>query len=154
MSSVGLSPETLARLEAQLQADLDAVRPVRTLLTPTKDAVQGSPATQPPVVPPAAAEEKGAVTPAGAIPTPAAPTPAPFVPPPGAGVAVPQAVALIDGEFGLVAVKRVLTREHLGGHAETEIRKVLNKMVKSGELRVVTAPRGRGGSTYQRVTQG
>jgi hypothetical protein len=159
MSSPGLSPETLARLEAQLQADLDAVRRVRALLAPVKDAGQPlPPAPALPAVPqfaiPPAAGEKGAAQAADAGTVPPAATPAPYVPPPATAVAVPQVVAMINCEFGLRDVRDMLRQKHLGGHADREIRKVLNKMAKSGALRVVTASRGRGGSTYQRVTQG
>jgi hypothetical protein len=151
--SVDLSLETLARLEAQLQADLDAVRRVRALLAAPKISTRPSPAPQPAAAP-APAEEKFAPAPAAVPPAHAAPSPPAYVPPPPITVAVPQVVALMEGEFGIKALKAVLAREHLGGHPDREIRRVLNRMVKSGELRVVSASVGRGGSTYQRVTQG
>jgi hypothetical protein len=69
-------------------------------------------------------------------------------------VAVPQAVAGMQGEFSLRDVRDMLRQKHLGGHEDREIRNVLNKMVKSGALCVASVGRGRGGSTYQRVAQG
>ena len=151
MPSVDLSPDTLARIEAQLQADLDAVRRVRALLTahPSHAPQPAQPAAR------AAAEEKNPPLPEGipaAMAAPPVPAPVVQIPPP-AGVAIPRAVALLDGEFGIKAVKATLSREHLGGHMDREIRGILNRMVKKGELRVVNAGRGRGGSTYQRIVK-
>jgi hypothetical protein len=80
--------------------------------------------------------------------------PTPAASPPATNIAVPKAVALLNGTFGMRELKEVLAREHLGGHPDTEIRRVLNRMVKSGGLRVVSAARGRGGSTCDRVANG
>lgn len=156
MPSVNLSPETLARLEAQLQADLDAVRRVRALLKTPKDAEPPVPAVLPPAAQTAPAAHlfpdlHSLPAPEAA---PAAPPPVPYVPPPSTEEAVTKAVALLDGTFGPRELKAVMAREHLGGHPNTEIRAVLNRMVKTGELRVVEVNRGRGGSTYQRVLKG
>lgn len=150
MPSVDLSPETLARLEAQLQADLDAVRRVRALLAAPKISAHPSPAPAAPV----AAEEKIAPATAMAPSAPTAPPPPAYVPPPPTSVAVPQAVAFMEGAFSLDEVREMLHHKHLGGHAQRDVRAILNKMVKSGELRVASVGRGRGGSTYQRVTPG
>ena len=159
MPSVDLTPEALARLEAQLQADLDAVRRVRALLAAPKVSAHPSP-VPPPATPaaPVAAEEKIAPAPAAVPPaqTPPIQTPplTPYVPPPSTDVAVAKAVALMEGEFGPKHLKEVFAREHLGGHSDPDIRRVLKGMVKSGALLVVRSSVGRGGSTYRRATQG
>ena len=155
MPSVDLSPDTLARLEAQLQADLDAVRRVRALLAAPKRAAHPSPAPQPAQsAASAAAEERIPPLPEGMPSVPPAPVPASVIQLPLAtSVAVARAAALMDGEFGMKALKATLAREQLGGHAETDIRKILNRLVKTGELRVVNVGLGRRGNTYERIVK-
>ncbi len=153
MPLVDLSADALARLEAQLQADLDAVRRTRALLASQKGQAPAAPSapapavTAPvPVVVPASAAPSTAPSPA----QPAAPV-FHYVPRPSAAEMVPKAVVLMEGVFGMDQIKEVMIRERLGSYPETDIRAVLKGLVKKGELLIAETNRGRGGSTYRRA---
>lgn len=155
MALVDLSPDALARLEAQLQADLDAVRRVRALLARPKDAAPVSPVAPAPTPTPATSAESATITTTNVNPAPpAAPLPPP-PPVPAPQVDVNALIREIIGgmteSFGIGAVKEILYKRLHYLPADAFIRGIIKKMAQEGAVRLVRAEVGRGGSVYERV---
>ncbi|MBI3879084.1 MAG: hypothetical protein HY301_03355 [Verrucomicrobia bacterium] len=155
MALIDLSPDALARLEAQLQADLDAVRRVRALLARPRNAASAMPAAPSPLPPPAEPEMKAGVAPAMEnAASPAAPVPPPPpAPAPRADVnaLIREIIGGLTEPFGIGAVKSILYKQLHSLPADAFIRGIMKKMVQEGAVRLVRADVGRGGSVYERV---
>ncbi|MFN0075367.1 MAG: hypothetical protein ACKVY0_02720 [Prosthecobacter sp.] len=142
--------EALARLEAQLLADFEAVRRIRVLLTGNPAAgalaallpVAGSPAA-PPVTPeaPILAEQ-------------AAPAPTnPQKEIKDVRVAVREVVAGLTGAFGIGEVKKQLRVQHYRRFADGSIRMALKRMEQAGDLALASQGSGRAGNKYTTTTK-
>ncbi len=146
--------EALARLEAQLLADFEAVRRIRVLLTGNPESstaagalaallpVAGSPAA-PPVTPeaPVLAEQAA---------------PAPTYPQKeikDVRVAVREVVAGLTGAFGIGEVKKQLRVQHYRRFADGSIRTTLKSMEQAGDLALTSQGSGRAGNKYTTTTK-
>ena len=131
-----LNPESLARLEAKLTAELDMVKKVRALLTEhfSGAASPASASTTPPVSPPA----------------PLITTPRP--PPPDVKVVVSEIIAEIGGEFRMGDVKDRLWKRKLD-FPDSSVRSVIMRMVQYGQISVAKREKGRRGSLYAPVAK-
>jgi hypothetical protein len=164
MALVDLSPDALARLEAQLQADLDAVRRVRALLAATKDAVPVSPTLPTAPAPVESPKPPEIHAPAAPAPENSAPPVAPVAAPVSPVAQLPtqprtfdvnalirETIGGMTTQFGIGAVKMALEKHLVSLPADASIRNLMKKMVEEGALRLVRADVGRGGSVYERV---
>ena len=131
-----LNPESLARLEAKLTAELDMVRKVRALLS---DHFSG---TASPAAP-------SALSPAPA-PLPIIFTPGP--PPPDVKVVVGEIIAEIGGEFRMGDVKDRLWKRKIE-FPDSSIRSVIMRMAQYGQVLVVKREKGRRGSLYAPIAE-
>ena len=131
-----LNPESLARLEAKLTAELDMIRKVRALLTEhfSGTATPAAPATPSPA------------------PSPAPPVFTPGPPPPDVKVLVGEIIAEIGGEFRMGDVKDRLWKRRIE-FPDSSIRSVIMRMVQYGQALVVKREKGRRGSLYAPVSQ-
>lgn len=131
-----LNPESLARLEAKLTAELDMVRKVRALLTEhfSGTATPAAPATPSPA------------------PSPAPPVFTPGPPPPDVKVLVGEIIAEIGGEFRMGDVKDRLWKRRIE-FPDSSIRSVIMRMVQYGQAFVVKREKGRRGSLYAPVAK-
>ena len=65
--------------------------------------------------------------------------------------AVREVLGVLNGEFKIGDVKKALNAKQWRGYPDTSIRAVLSRMVQTGDIRVVKAGLGRGGSTFERA---
>ncbi len=133
MTASDLSPGSLAQLEAKLVADLAMVRRVRALL----EEHQGL-------------GSQGASTAAEALTAPAQ-VMEPPAPQKSESERLNEALeALPAGEtFGTKDVRRALSKQGWQPK-ESRMRLIMNKLLRTGAIAVVTAGIGRGGSSYRR----
>ncbi len=131
-----LNPESLARLEAKLTAELDMVRKVRALLTEhfSGTATPAAPATPSPAS------------------SPAPPVFTPGPPPPDVKVLVGEIIAEIGGEFRMGDVKDRLWKRKLE-FPDSSVRSVIMRMVQYGQISVAKREKGRRGSLYAPVAK-
>jgi len=148
MASNHLLLEALARLEAQLLADFDAVRRIRVLLTgeqPTGAAVSALAALLP-----GAGAAAGIVAPVQPV-IARQPDPVPTYPQleiRDVKVAVREVVVALAGSFGIGEVKKQLRAQHYRRFSDGSIRTTLQRMEQAGELSLTSQSSGRAGNKY------